>query len=70
MLLFHNLVCHNGYFHFIHFFINIEELSNINIDVQIIRKKVIVTSRSGGVDAVTLIDNNEGKRLTGRKLII
>jgi spore morphogenesis protein SipL len=49
---------------------DIEEINSINIDVQIIRKKVIVTPRSGGVDSSPPAENNEGKELTGRKLII
>jgi spore morphogenesis protein SipL len=49
---------------------DIEEINSININVQIIRKKVIVTPRSGGIAVGTPVDNNEGKRLTGRKLIV
>lgn len=48
----------------------IEELYSVNISVQIISKKVITTPRSGGVDSDPPADNNEGKKLTGRKLLI
>jgi hypothetical protein len=49
---------------------DIEEITSVNINVQIIRKKVIVTPTAGGLDADPLVPNNEGKIVTGRKLII
>lgn len=42
---------------------DIEQLNSVNISVRIVRQKVIETPASDG-------DNVEGKRLTGRKLII
>lgn len=42
---------------------DIEQIDSVNIDVDIFRQKVIVTPRSDSF-------NQEGKRLTGRKLIV
>lgn len=49
---------------------DIEDLTSININVEIIRKKVIVTPTAGGEGADPLVPNYEGKIVTGRKLII
>ncbi|MCT4605599.1 MAG: DUF3794 domain-containing protein [Marinisporobacter sp.] len=43
---------------------DIEQINSVNISVEILRKKVIVTPNSDGVE------NQEGKLLTGRKLIV
>ncbi|MGL5346734.1 MAG: DUF3794 domain-containing protein [Peptostreptococcaceae bacterium] len=43
---------------------DVEEINSVNISVNIIRKQVIVTPSSG------VNDNLEGKKLTGRKLIV
>jgi hypothetical protein len=43
---------------------NIEEINSVSVNVNIMRKKVIVTPNSNGVE------NLEGKLLTGRKLIV
>lgn len=43
---------------------DIEEINSVTVNANIMRKKVIVTPSSNG------LDNLEGKRLTGRKLII
>lgn len=42
---------------------DIEQINSVNISVEIIRKKIIVTPTS-------LVDNEEGKSLTGNKLIV
>ena len=43
---------------------DIEQINSVNVTVEILRKKVIVTPNSDGVE------NQEGKLLTGRKIIV
>lgn len=49
---------------------DIEEINSLNIHVEIIRKKVVSSPRSGGKSPNAQQENYEGKILTGRKLII
>lgn len=49
---------------------NIEQINSVNINVQITRKKVIVTPKAIAATTGGVPNNIEGKIVTGRKLIV